>query len=83
MPPPSDRPDTAHAFADRTGRFACDQLLRANGFRVVARPKQGQARWVKGGKVYTFKRALNELPRSLVRDARVTEDCYLDAVYRS
>ena len=82
MPKPSDQPDTSHAFADRTGRFALDQLLRENGFRIVARPKQGQARWGRGGKVYTYKRALNELPRSLVRDVKLIQDCYYDDAYR-
>lgn len=81
MPQPIDQPETAHAFADRTGRFPFDQLLRDNGFRLVSRPKQGQSQWTRDGRLYTFKRALKQLPESLVREARRSEERYLDGVF--
>lgn len=76
-----DQTESSHAFADRTDRFARDALLRKYGFRVSSRPNRGQAKWEKGGKLYTFGRALKEIPASLVNEAKKREEQYYEEVY--
>lgn len=81
MSKPTDQPESSHAFADRTNRFARDALLRKHGFRVVSRPNRGQAKWEKDGKLYTFGRALREIPTALVNEAKRREEEYYEEVY--
>lgn len=73
-----DVPDTSHAFADRTHRFARDTLLRSHGFKIHARPRKGPDIWVLGDVLFTFDEALRRIPKSQVANAIVLEfehDC--------
>lgn len=44
--------DPGHPSADQTARHPDDQVLRAAGFRIHSRTKQGPATWSRGGRIY-------------------------------
>lgn len=58
---------------DHTGRFAVDQLLRKNGFRIRLRRKNSEPRWSKDGKLYTQSQALDTLSQEDVWNAEYAE----------
>jgi hypothetical protein len=57
-------------FADVTGRFAVDALLRRYGFRIVARPGGLDPIWERAGKRYSQYQALKTIPPDQIEEAR-------------
>ncbi len=70
--------DDTHSFADRTGRFALDQLLRKHGYRIVSRRKREEPIWMKDGDRMSQSEALDRLGRDEVWTAEYTEYCERD-----
>ena len=58
---PQETFSAVHAFADCTGRFAVDQLLREWGFKIHARPKNKEAVWKLYDKLYKHNDAIKEV----------------------
>jgi hypothetical protein len=58
-----------HAFADCTGRFAVDQLLREWGFKIYSRKHGQEAVWKLYDKFYKHSDAIKEVCFRKLEDA--------------
>ncbi len=65
--------DGVRAFADSTGRFATDQLLRKHGYKIRLRRKGYEPLWIKDGKVVSQREALEQLDPEELYDAEYQE----------
>jgi len=62
MPPKAKQTDAAgHPSASTAARFPRDLLLRRHGFAIAARPRGKPAVWVRHGKAYTEREALDAI----------------------
>ncbi len=56
---PMDNSDLPHPTLNTTTRTE-NEILRDNGFSIVARPNHGQPRWKRDGKIYLESDALKK-----------------------
>lgn len=71
-----------HAFADTTGRFAVDQLLREYGFKIYCRIKNSEPLWELFGKIYKHTDAIKEVCFRKLEQAVEMEEWYARGLYR-
>jgi len=71
-----DDDDLGHPSEDGTGRFAIDQLLRVNGFKIHERLKHYEPVWERFGKFYPQSQAVATLDEQDVADAKYKEELY-------
>lgn len=74
------RPASAHAYQDRTQRFALDIMLRRRGFRIHSRPAKGPPIWERNHLFFTQIDALKEIPQHLIVQGLEREDRYYEEV---
>lgn len=66
----------AHAFADRSNRFAVDQLLREHGFTIYKRSKGCTPLWLRKNTWYSQQAAEDTLPREALQLAKMRQSGY-------
>jgi hypothetical protein len=75
-------PERFHAFADNTGRFAVDQLLREYGFKIYCRIRDREPLWELFGKIYKHNDAIKEVCFRRLEQAVEMEEWYARGLYR-
>ncbi len=73
---PASPSDLDHPSACHTSCNALDRLIRANGYRIVSRPQQGEPIWGRNGETWSESEVLQYLPCNDVMDAQMEEDLY-------
>jgi len=74
FPPNEGHIDHSHAFADHTGRFPLDHLLRSSGFSIHERRHKKEAVWRKGETLFRYREALLRIGKGSVEDAKYLDE---------
>lgn len=70
-----------HPSIDTTGRFAIDDLLRKNGFKIAHRASGQEPIWSRWGEELSQSEALQSLKWDQVQQAQKTEKAYFDQFF--
>lgn len=76
-PPPA----LHHPSLDTTNRFALDQLIRKEGFKIITRAS-GLTVWERNGQEYTQSEVIELLNWHEVQDAEYQQNLYYDGYRR-
>lgn len=69
-----------HPSQARCHRFAVDAMLREYGFRILSRPKKGEAVWLWCGNEISHSQAIRNIDRKDLTRARRLENDYRESL---